>query len=377
LRFVSIIGARPDFVQVGVLSKRLRARHEEITIHTGQHYDLEMSDVFFSELNLPHAEINLGVGSKDASSQTGEMLAAIGAALREIEPDAVLVRGDTNGSLAGAIAAKQGLYALVHIEAGCRSFDQTMPEENNRIVEDHLADFNLTTDAEIAKNLAAEGLTKNVFVTGDVMYDTYVQAVSRLEEAPPAAPAFGGADYVLLTMHRSENVDDRARLGSILAGFAASPVRVLFPVHPRTRKRIEDFGLIVPDTVTPCDPLGYFDMVVAERAARTIFTDSGGVQREAYYGSVPCVTLRDNTEWTNTIGAGWNRLVGADSAAIASFLATPPGRPVDHPDLFGDGNATGKIIDVLESEAFSKLVEERRDARRRRSTHVSAQPARG
>lgn len=375
MRFVSIIGARPDFVQVGVLSKRLRARHEEITIHTGQHYDLEMSDVFFSELDLPRPEINLGVGSKQASTQTGEMLAAIGDALREIEPDAVLVRGDTNGSLAGAIAAKQGLYALVHIEAGCRSYDQTMPEENNRIVEDHLADFNLTTDAEIAKNLAAEGLTRNVYVTGDVMYDTYVQATKQLAERAPAAP-FDGADYVLLTMHRSENVDDRERLGSILAGFAAAPVPVLFPVHPRTRKRIEDFGLRIPETVTTCEPLGYFDMVVAERSARTIFTDSGGVQREAYYGSVPCVTLRDNTEWTNTIGAGWNRLAGANTAAIEAFLRTPPGRPAQHPDLFGDGNATGRILDVLEGAAFATLVEERREARRRRSTHVSAGTAR-
>lgn len=334
-----------------------------------------MSDVFFSELELPPPELNLGIGSKDASTQTGEMLAAIGVALRDIQPDAVLVRGDTNGSLAGAVAAKQGLYVLVHIEAGCRSFDMTMPEENNRIVEDHLADFNLTTDAEIAKNLAAEGLTRNVHVTGDVMYDTYVRAVELLAGRDEPAP-FESDPYVLFTLHRSENVDDRERLARILAGFENAPVPVLFPVHPRTRKRIEEFGLRIPDSVTPCDPLGYFEMVAAERSARTIFTDSGGVQREAYYGSVPCVTLRDNTEWTNTVSAGWNRLTGANSAAIAAFLQAPPGRPAHHPDLFGDGDATGRILQVLESAPFAALVEERAEARRRRSTHVSATPAR-
>jgi UDP-GlcNAc3NAcA epimerase len=371
LRFVSIIGARPDFVQVGVLSKRLRTRHEEITVHTGQHYDLEMSDIFFSELELPRPEINLGIGSKDASSQTGEMLAKIGEVLRSTDPDAVIVRGDTNGTIAGAIAAKQAIYPLVHVEAGCRSFDRTMPEEINRVTADHLADFNLTTDAQIAGNLRAEGIVENVHVTGDVMYDTYLRAVERVAQNP--APAwFDGKEYVLLTMHRSENVDDRERVAAILAGFERSPVPILFPVHPRTKKRIEDYGVTLPASITTCEPLGYFEMVVAERGARTIFTDSGGVQREAFYGAVPCVTLRDNTEWTNTVDAGWNRLVGADSDAIGGFLERPPGKPATHPDLFGDGDATGKILSVLESPQFARLAETLRAVRTSRSEHLSA-----
>lgn len=374
MRFVSVIGARPDFVQVGVLSKRLRERHEEITIHTGQHYDLEMSDVFFSELDLPRPEINLGVGSKDAHSQIGEMVAKIGEALRSIQPDAVVVRGDTNGTISGAIAAKHGLYPLVHVEAGCRSFDRTMPEEINRVVADHLADFNLTTDAQIARNLEAEGITSGVYVTGDVMYDTHVKAVARLAQGPAARPPLA-PPYVLLTLHRGENVDDRDRLAAILAGFESAPVPVLFPIHPRTRKRVENFGLRIPGAVSTCDPLGYFEMLVAERGARTIFTDSGGVQREAYYGRVPCVTVRDNTEWTNTVDAGWNRLVGADSAAIRALLREPPTAPAAHPDLFGDGDATGKIIAVFESAAFRDVVERLRSARAHRSVEASTKPA--
>lgn len=367
MKFVSIIGARPDFVQVGVLSKVLRRKHDEVTIHTGQHYDIGMSDVFFAELGLSQPEINLDIGSMDAASQVGAMTAAIARCLREIQPDAVIVRGDTSGTIAGAIAAKHELFPLVHIEAGCRSYDRTMPEEINRVAADHLADVLMTTDEQISENLRAEGVTNNVFVTGDVMFDTYEEAVKRLNDHQGSFQVPTGT-YVLLTMHRSENVDDPMRLASIFRGFSDGPSPVLFPAHPRTRRRIAEFGLVPPESIALIEPLGYFDMIRAERGAATIFTDSGGVQREAYYGSIPCVTLRDNSEWMNTVHAGWNRLVGCEEDKIRGFLREPPAKPATHPPLFGDGHAAEKIVAIFDSEPFREIVEEAhrvRTARRR------------
>ena len=356
MKIVSIVGARPEFVQVGVLSKRLRRSHEEITIHTGQHYDARMSDVFFAELDLPEPEINLGITGSDPSAQTGEMLAAIARALDEVRPDAVIVRGDTNSTIAGALAAKQRLYPLVHVEAGCRSYDMTMPEEINRVATDRLADLNLTVDAAIARNLEKDGNTAPVRVVGDVMYDTYLHAVRRLASVATALPPMPAA-FDLLTMHRAENVDDETRLRAILAGFANAARSVVFPMHPRTRARIESFGLTLPEAFVALDPIGYFDMLRLERDATTIFTDSGGVQREAYFGGVPCVTIRDTTEWTNTIDAGWNRLVGCDTAEIARYAAAAPESPATRPPIFGDGDAADRIVAELESAQFVATVE--------------------
>jgi UDP-N-acetylglucosamine 2-epimerase len=362
MKFVSIVGARPEFVQVGVLSKRLRQSHEEVTIHTGQHYDARMSDIFFAELDLPEPEIHLGIAGSDASAQTGEMLAAIARALDEVRPDAVIVRGDTNSTIAGALAAKQRLYPLVHVEAGCRSYDMTMPEEINRVATDRLADLNLTVDAAIAANLEREGNAAPVRVVGDVMYDTYLHAVGRLPKVTSALPRLPER-FDLLTMHRAENVDDEVRLRAILDGFAYAARRVVFPMHPRTKQRIASFGIALPEAMLVLDPIGYFDMLRLERGATTIFTDSGGVQREAYFGAVPCVTVRDTTEWTNTVDAGWNRLVGADTAAIAGFAATPPACPAQRPPLFGNGDAADRIVTELESPAFVATAERLRSVR--------------
>jgi UDP-N-acetylglucosamine 2-epimerase len=356
MKFVSIIGARPEFVQVGVLSKRLRRSHEEVTIHTGQHYDTRMSDVFFAELDLPEPEINLGITGSDPSAQTGERLAAIARALDEVRPDAVIVRGDTNSTIAGALAAKQRLYPLVHVEAGCRSYDMTMPEEVNRVATDRLADLNLTVDAAIARNLEGEGNAAPVRVVGDVMFDTYLHAVERLASVASALPDLPRA-FDLLTMHRAENVDDEVRLRAILDGFAHAVRPIVFPMHPRTRARIASFAITLPSAFVTLDPIGYFDMLRLERGATVIFTDSGGVQREAYFGGVPCVTVRDTTEWTNTVDAGWNRLVGADTAAIAAFAATPPACPAARPPIFGNGDAADRIVAELESAAFVATVE--------------------
>ena len=362
MKIVSIVGARPEFVQVGVLSKRLRRSHEEITIHTGQHYDARMSDVFFAELDLPEPEIHLGIAGSDPSAQTGEMLAAIARSLDEVRPDAVIVRGDTNSTIAGALAAKQRLYPLVHVEAGCRSYDMTMPEEINRVATDRLADLNLTVDAAIARNLEKDGNAATVRVVGDVMYDTYLHAVARLSSVASALPALP-AQFDVLTMHRAENVDDERRLRAILAGFAGARRPVVFPMHPRTRARVASFGLALPKAFVPLDPVGYFDMLRLERGATAIFTDSGGVQREAYFGGIPCVTIRDTTEWTNTVDAGWNRLVGGDSARIARYVAEPPHAPAQRPPIFGDGDAAGRIVAELESPEFSATVERLRAVR--------------
>jgi UDP-N-acetylglucosamine 2-epimerase len=351
------VGARPEFVQVAVLSGSLRRRHEEILIHTGQHYDQRMSDRFFSDLDIPQPDVNLGVGSLASSEQTAEILKGLAGAIRRAAPDLVIVRGDTNSTLAGAIAAKQLLLPLAHVEAGMRSYDRSMPEEINRVVADHLADIQFVTDEAARGRLALEGCNANVFVCGDVMYDIFVRASdSAYDTLSDDLRALARGPYALLTLHRAENVDDRERLHALIEGFAGAPCPVLFPIHPRTALRLREYGIDLPPQVRRIDPLGYREMVALECGARTIFTDSGGVQREAYFAGVPCVTLRDTTEWTNTVDAGWNRLVGASSAAIRSALHSPPIAPAHHPPLFGDGSAADKIAAALDDPSTSALV---------------------
>ncbi|MDQ2857847.1 MAG: UDP-N-acetylglucosamine 2-epimerase (non-hydrolyzing) [Candidatus Eremiobacteraeota bacterium] len=357
MRIVSIVGARPEFVQVAVLSRALRRHHTEILIHTGQHYDGRMSDRFFEQLGIPKPDINLAVGSLSASAQTGEMIRGLAAAIAPLDADLVVVRGDTNSTLAGAIVAKQLLLPLAHIEAGMRSYDRTMPEEINRVVADHIADIQLVTDEAARTRLAGEGVREDVYVCGDVMYDVFLKArVEAQKSLPPELAAFAKEPYDLLTLHRAENTDDRERLRAIVSAFCEAPRRVLFPVHPRTAARLRDFSIELPATVTPTAPLGYLEIVALECGASTIFTDSGGVQREAYFARVPCVTLRDTTEWTNTIDAGWNRLVGASAPAIRAALHAPPTRPVDHPSLFGDGDAAHHIVAALETPQSERIV---------------------
>ncbi len=371
MRIVSIIGARPEFVQVAVLSRAVRRRHEETLVHTGQHYDANMSERFFDELAIPEPEINLGIGSMPASAQCGEMMEKLAAAIEDVQPDLVIVRGDTNSTLAGAIVAKQLLLPLVHIEAGMRSFDRTMPEEINRVVADHLADVCLVVDDATAERIAHEGIRRGVYVVGDVMYDIYRASLPHaLGGLPPAAAALAGAPYDLLTIHRSENTDDRTRLTAIVRAFDAARYPVIFPIHPRTRARIAEFGIELGPKIVPFEPFGYLQMVEAERNARVIFTDSGGVQREAYFAERPCVTLRDTTEWTNTVDAGWNRLVGADPEQIARFLDETPVVPAAHPPLFGFGDAAERIVAALEKPAVARIVRDAKLARAARGMGV-------
>jgi UDP-GlcNAc3NAcA epimerase len=372
VRIVSIVGARPEFVQVAVLSRELRRRHHEILIHTGQHYDDRMSDRFFQELDLPQPEFNLGIAPQSASGQTGDMIKALAETIAPLDADLVMVRGDTNSTLAGAIVAKQLLLPLAHIEAGMRSYDRTMPEEINRVVADHIADIQLVTDEAARDRLASEGVVANVHVCGDVMYDIFLRARGGANEALSETLRAATRDpYVLLTLHRAENTDDAKRLRAIVDGFARSPRRVIFPVHPRTAARLEAFGITLPACVLATEPLGYLEMVALECGAAAIFTDSGGVQREAYFAGVPCVTLRDSTEWTNTVDAGWNRLAGAHTATIAALVAAPPQGAATHPPLFGDGNAAAHIADALEIPETLALVAAARTTRNDRDYAAS------
>jgi UDP-N-acetylglucosamine 2-epimerase len=364
VRIVSIVGARPEFVQVAVLSRELRRRHHEILVHTGQHYDGRMSNRFFEELDLPPPEINLGIAPQSASGQTGDMIKALASAIATLDADLVMVRGDTTSTLAGAIVAKQLLLPLAHIEAGMRSYDRTMPEEINRVVTDHIADIQLVTDTAARERLASEGVTANVHVCGDVMYDIFLRARAAGKEVLPDDLRDATREpYVLLTLHRAENVDDAQRLRAIVAGFARSPRRVILPLHPRTAARLQAFGIALPPAVLATEPLGYHEMVALESGATAIFTDSGGVQREAYFAGVPCVTLRDTTEWTNTIEAGWNRLAGADTATIAALVEEPPQGAATRPPLFGNGNAAGAIAAALETPETLALLAAARTVR--------------
>ncbi|GAC1441874.1 MAG: UDP-N-acetylglucosamine 2-epimerase (non-hydrolyzing) [Vulcanimicrobiaceae bacterium] len=366
MKIVSLVGARPEFVQVAVLSRLVREHHDEVLIHTGQHYDRTMSDRFFVELGIPEPERNLGIATVGASDQTADMLRAIAAALVDIGPDLVIVRGDTTSTLAGSLAAKQLLLPLVHIEGGMRSYDRTMPEELNRIVADHIADLQLVTDEAARERLASEGIVEGVHVCGDVMYDVFLQAQPTADRQLDAKLRALAADpYDLLTLHRAENTDDPARLRAIVAGFADAPRRIIFPCHPRTASRLREFGIALSESVAVVAPLGYLEMVALESRAHCILTDSGGVQREAYFAGVPCLTLRDSTEWTNTVDAGWNRLLGARTDAIRAALAAEPHRPATRPPLFGDGTAAHHIVAALETPETQSIV--RRAAQTRRS----------
>jgi UDP-GlcNAc3NAcA epimerase len=349
-KIVTIVGARPQFVKAAAISRPLREEHQEILVHTGQHYDYAMSGIFFDGLNLPQPDINLSVGSGSHGDQTAAMLRGIEDVLVRERPDRLLIYGDTNSTLAGALAAAKLSVPVAHVEAGLRSFNRAMPEEVNRVVADHLSDLLLCPSSTAVRNLAAEGIATNVHVTGDVMLDVLTWAQERIAgEVCERLTRFGlrrGA-FVLATVHRSENTDDPARLSQILSAFGAIEDTVLFTVHPRTRKAISALGGTVGANVRLVDPLGYLDMVALTLAARLVLTDSGGLQKEAYWLGVPCLTLRDETEWVETVDAGWNSLVGAGQQEIVEAVRTfAP--PAARPPLYGDGHAAGKCVELLQ-----------------------------
>lgn len=344
---VSILGARPQFVKAAAVSRALaEAGVSEKIIHTGQHFDDNMSDVFFRELGISAPALNLGIGGGSHGQNTGRMLEALERALLEFGATQVLVYGDTDTTLAGALAAAKLHIKVAHVEAGLRSFNRKMPEEINRVVVDHLSDILFAPTPTAVSNLAREGIDE-CHLVGDVMYDAAIHF--GLQTAMRKSPIEGlPQKFALATVHRPSNTDNPDRLRAILRGFEICPLPVVLPLHPRTRKMIDAFGLAIPANVTTSAPVGFLDMVWLERHARVILTDSGGVQKEAYFHGVPCVTLREETEWTELLEAGWNRLCPPCSAeaiatAIEAALSSNPAKV----ELYGVGNAAHKIATIL------------------------------
>jgi len=347
MHIVTIVGARSQFIKPAAISRVLRQRHREVLVHTGQHYDVRMSAVFFQELNIPLPDINLEVGSASHGAQTGTMLAKIEAVLLDERPDWVLVYGDTNSTLAGALAAAKLHIPVAHVEAGLRSFNRAMPEEINRVLTDHVSNLLLCPSQTAVDNLAREGITQGVILVGDVMADVLRLAVDRADPEILRRLQVEPSSYALATVHRAENTDNSARLLDILTGLSALRMQVIFPVHPRTSRAITTVGWKPPDHVKLIEPVGYLDMVTLMRNARVILTDSGGVQKEAYWLGIPCVTLRDETEWIETVTFGWNVLVGTEPGRIVAAANRPlPTTP--RPTLYGDGFAAERCVAALE-----------------------------
>jgi len=349
-KVASIVGARPQFIKAAPVERVLRKVAREILVHTGQHYDYEMSAVFFKELDIPEPDYHLGVGSGSHGWQTGQMLIRIEEVLLKEKPDWVLVYGDTNSTLAGALAAVKLHIPVAHVEAGLRSFNRAMPEEHNRVLTDHAADLLFCPTQTAVDNLAREGIKNGVHLVGDVMYDAILHNIKIAERGVNTLSRLGvePGGYVLATVHRPRNTDDPARLRSIIAALEeiGRDLLVIFPAHPRTRKALEAIEYRPTTGIWLIEPVGYLEMLLLERQARAILTDSGGVQKEAYIFERPCITLREETEWVETVEAGWNRLVGADREAIVRAYREFR-LPDDHPPLFGDGRAAERIVDIL------------------------------
>lgn len=349
MKIVTIVGARPQFIKIAAVSRKLRVRHQEILVHTGQHYDYQMSGAFFDGLELPQPDVNLEVGSGSHANQTGAMLKGIEDVLLAESPDCLLIYGDTNSTLAGALAASKLSIPVVHVEAGLRSFNRSMPEEINRVVADHLSDLLLCPSEAAIANLSLEGITRNVHLVGDVMLDAINWARPRSAGAGAALLDRLGlkeGQYLVATLHRSENTDDCARFTGILEAFNSLDEPVIFPVHPRAQKIIGEIGFRPRPGLHLIDPVGYLEMVALVGAARLVLTDSGGLQKEAYWLGVPCLTMRHETEWVETVEAGWNVLVGPDPETIAQTVRsfTPPH---SRPALYGDGTAAEKCVDLI------------------------------
>jgi UDP-GlcNAc3NAcA epimerase len=352
---VTVVGARPQFVKLAPVSRLLREKFREVLVHTGQHYDYEMSRLFFEQLSLREPAYHLGVGSGQHGRQLAEMIKGIEEVLLGERPAGVIVYGDTNSTLAGALAAAKLSVPVAHIEAGLRSFNRRMPEEINRVLTDHVSSLLFAPTTTAVSNLAREGITEGVFHTGDVMCDALQSFRDRIGEPQSFLGQFNvrAKQYCVATIHRAENTDDRRRLSHILLGLNALHLPVVFPVHPRTRGRIGAYGLedsLSAGALRPVEPQGYVEMLALQEHAACVVTDSGGMQKEAYLLGSPCVTVRDETEWVETIEAGWNLLVPAEAGAIVSAVRSAiqngrPRRPLDHE--YGVGDAGERIVGLL------------------------------
>ncbi|MGH2862757.1 MAG: non-hydrolyzing UDP-N-acetylglucosamine 2-epimerase [Solirubrobacteraceae bacterium] len=363
LNVLTVVGNRPQFIKAAAVSPRLRALGSELLVHTGQHFDDELSAVFFAELGLPAPEVQLAISGGSNTSQTARMLSSLETVIATAAPDCVLVYGDTNSTLAGALAAVQQGVPVAHVEAGMRSYDRAMPEEVNRVLTDHVSTLLLCSSDVAAANLAAEGLGpagqragSDIALVGDVMVDVAREAQPRARERVDLVRAHGvePGGYLLATAHRAGNVDDPARLAALVELLLGVGQPVVLPLHPRTRARLEVAGLLErlshggPVHVTP--PLGYLEMTALLCNARAVLTDSGGLQKEAYLARVPCVTMRPSTEWVETVAAGWNTLVDLELEAARAALAAAV--PSARPELYGDGHAGERVVAAL-SGAFA------------------------
>ena len=353
---LTIIGARPQFIKAAVLSRYIRDNPSlginETLVHTGQHYDQNMSDVFFEEMDIPQPDINLHVGSGNHGKTTGLMLERIEDVILERRPDAVLVYGDTNSTLAGALAASKLNVPVAHVEAGLRSFMMIMPEEQNRRLTDHLSTWLFCPTQTAVENLKHEGIdnaasgkpdadNKRVALTGDIMYEAslYYHEKSNIQ--------INENDFVLVTIHRAENTDNPIRLTSIVKAInSLTDYKFIFPVHPRTKKILAEQKLEFASHVRIIDPVGYLEMIAYESACIAVLTDSGGVQKEAYFFRKPCITVRESTEWVELVNSGWNTLTGADTEKIINTVKNL-NIPDEYPALYGDGNCASKICDIL------------------------------
>jgi len=355
MKIATIVGARPQFIKMAPLSKELNKYFEEVVIHTGQHYDYEMDDIFFEELDIKEPDYNLGVGSGTHGHQTGEMLEKIEDILIDEEPELVLVYGDTNSTLAGALAASKLHVDVAHIEAGLRSFNREMPEEVNRVLTDHTSDLLFVPTETGVENLEDEGITEGVFLVGDVMLDSLTLFKENAKDKSETMKEHGlkEKDFVLATIHRAENTDDRNRLKEIMEGFLESDEKILLLVHPRLEKYLKKYGLFSrldeSNEMILSDPVGYLEMLRLEKSAKKIVTDSGGVQKEAYFMETPCITLREETEWVETVEDGWNVLVDIEAGEIKGQIKGFEVGVKEQSYDFGGGKASENIVEKLKN----------------------------
>ena len=342
MKVLTIIGARPQFIKAAVVSRAFKEHRpdvQEIIVHTGQHYDANMSDVFFDELEIPKPDYNLGIGGGTHGQNTGRMIEKLEGLMMEVQPQWVLVYGDTDSTLAGALAAAKLHIPVAHVEAGLRSFNRRMPEEINRVLTDHIAEILFAPTETGRQNLLNEGIAEEkVKLVGDVMYDAslFYKEKARKPQLPAKLDIKGG-DFVLCTIHRAENTDDSQRLKNIFQGLGDSGEVIILPLHPRTRAKIADYGIAIPENVWAIDPVGYLEMVWLEANCRLVATDSGGVQKEAYFFGKPCVTMRDETEWVELVEAGSNVLVGSNRLDLARELSQLKSSQSVVQGLYGDG----------------------------------------
>lgn len=352
-KIASIVGVRPQFIKASALSKELRKKNDELLIHTGQHYDYEMDEIFFEQLQIPKPNYHLDVGSGSHGYQTGEMLRKIEEILIKENPNLVITYGDTNSTIAGALAAAKLRIKTAHVESGLRSFDRSMPEEINRILTDHCSDMLFCPTQNAVANLAKEGVTENVYHTGDVMVDSLLYSKQIAEDNSSILQdlSLNKKDYIVATIHRASNTDNEQNLREIVDAFSELDETIVFPVHPRTKKYLTKYKLNDKFTsaVFLTQPMGFLDFTKLMSHAKLIITDSGGIQKEAYILKVPCITLRENTEWIETVADGWNVLVGADKDMIMKMVNEFKPSGNTYLNRFGEGDASKIIASIIES----------------------------